>query len=606
MRVVATAGHVDHGKSTLVLALTGTDPDRFAEEKARGLTIDLGFAFTTLAVGHRGRLRRRARTRAVPQEHARGRRRGRRRAARGRRRSEGWMPQSEEHLRDPRAARRAARPRRAHEGRHRSTPTTLELGAARGRRSGCRGRRSVTLRSSRATRSRVAGSTTCAPRSTPCWRRRRPPRDVDRPRLWVDRVFAPRGAGTVVTGTLVGGAVAVGDVLEVGGTGDPGAGARHRDRPPARRARRAGHACRAEPRRSRARRRSQRGDALVRPGQWTATTVVDVARRRSRPGSSSHGRARLQAYVGSGEHEVSCHALDDDGAFARLRFATPIPLAPGDRVVLRDAGRECTVAGAEVLDVEPTGAARDAAAAPRVAARGAAPRRAPGACSSSTSPRLTGLSDAGGRRARPRRWSTSGTAVRVGDSLVDVSWLTRPPRPALASTCAATAGVDLATLAGSLGVDTGDLRAMLEDDDAARRGTRDRARRHAGADRRVARGASRSSPRSTRRRSRRRNPRRSEPTPRSSRALVRHGALVDIGGVVFTVSAVDRARELVREHLTTHDTITVGDVRDLLGSSRKYVVPLLEHFDREGVTRRRGDVRIAGPTHRHEPASTNA
>src|SRR6187401_507145 len=51
MRVVATAGHVDHGKSTLVRALTGTDPDRFPEEKARGLTIDLGFAFCTLPSG---------------------------------------------------------------------------------------------------------------------------------------------------------------------------------------------------------------------------------------------------------------------------------------------------------------------------------------------------------------------------------------------------------------------------------------------------------------------------------------------------------------------------------------------------------------------------
>src|SRR5437764_141719 len=51
MFVVATAGHVDHGKSTLVRALTGTDPDRFAEEKARGLTIDLGFAWTTLGSG---------------------------------------------------------------------------------------------------------------------------------------------------------------------------------------------------------------------------------------------------------------------------------------------------------------------------------------------------------------------------------------------------------------------------------------------------------------------------------------------------------------------------------------------------------------------------
>jgi selenocysteine-specific elongation factor len=51
VRTVATAGHVDHGKSSLVLALTGTDPDRFPEEKQRGLTIDLGFAFTTLPSG---------------------------------------------------------------------------------------------------------------------------------------------------------------------------------------------------------------------------------------------------------------------------------------------------------------------------------------------------------------------------------------------------------------------------------------------------------------------------------------------------------------------------------------------------------------------------
>src|SRR5438105_15928419 len=51
MHVVATAGHVDHGKSTLVLTLTGMDPDRFAEVKARGLTIDLGFAWTTLPSG---------------------------------------------------------------------------------------------------------------------------------------------------------------------------------------------------------------------------------------------------------------------------------------------------------------------------------------------------------------------------------------------------------------------------------------------------------------------------------------------------------------------------------------------------------------------------
>lgn len=51
MATIATAGHVDHGKSTLVRAMTGTDPDRLAEEKRRGMTIDLGFAHVTTADG---------------------------------------------------------------------------------------------------------------------------------------------------------------------------------------------------------------------------------------------------------------------------------------------------------------------------------------------------------------------------------------------------------------------------------------------------------------------------------------------------------------------------------------------------------------------------
>jgi selenocysteine-specific elongation factor len=51
MRVVGTAGHVDHGKSTLVAALTGTNPDRLKEEQARQMTIELGFAWLTLPGG---------------------------------------------------------------------------------------------------------------------------------------------------------------------------------------------------------------------------------------------------------------------------------------------------------------------------------------------------------------------------------------------------------------------------------------------------------------------------------------------------------------------------------------------------------------------------
>jgi selenocysteine-specific elongation factor len=54
-------------------------------------------------------------------------------------------------------------------------------------------------------------------------------------------------------------------------------------------------------------------------------------------------------------------------------------------------------------------------------------------------------------------------------------------------------------------------------------------------------------------------------------------------------------RRLLAEKLAITDAVSVGDVRELLGSSRKYVVPLMEWFDANGVTRRRGDARIAGP-----------
>jgi selenocysteine-specific elongation factor len=80
-----------------------------------------------------------------------------------------------------------------------------------------------------------------------------------------------------------------------------------------------------------------------------------------------------------------------------------------------------------------------------------------------------------------------------------------------------------------------------------------------------------------------------------ARALVREGALVDIDGIVFSATALADARAVLRDALADGGELTVGDARRLLGSSRKYVVPLLGHFDREGFTRRRGDVRVAGP-----------
>ena len=76
---------------------------------------------------------------------------------------------------------------------------------------------------------------------------------------------------------------------------------------------------------------------------------------------------------------------------------------------------------------------------------------------------------------------------------------------------------------------------------------------------------------------------------------MREGVLVELDGVFFTASALERVRELVIGALADRGTLTVADVRDLLGSTRKYVVPIVGWLDRTGVTRRRGDDRVPGP-----------
>ncbi len=213
VRTVATAGHVDHGKSSLVLALTGTDPDRFPEEKERGLTIDLGFAFAELPSGEEvgfvdvpGHVRfiknMLAGVGAVDVVMLVV-------AA-----NEGWMPQSEEHLRiiellgvrhglvcltkadlvddDMLDLARLELDEHLAPSALADAPVVV-CDALSGR-----GLDEV--------RAGLDAVLAAAP----------PPVDRGRPRLWVDRVFAAKGAGTVVTGTLAGGSLRVDDEVEVG------------------------------------------------------------------------------------------------------------------------------------------------------------------------------------------------------------------------------------------------------------------------------------------------------------------------------------------------------------------------------------------------------
>lgn len=83
--------------------------------------------------------------------------------------------------------------------------------------------------------------------------------------------------------------------------------------------------------------------------------------------------------------------------------------------------------------------------------------------------------------------------------------------------------------------------------------------------------------------------------PSVVRALARAGRVVEIDGVWFDATAPEQAAAIVADAVVERGSLTIADIRDLLGSTRKYVVPLAGHLDATGVTRRRGDDRIPGP-----------
>jgi selenocysteine-specific elongation factor len=596
VRTVATAGHVDHGKSSLVLALTGTDPDRFPEEKQRGLTIDLGFAFTKLPSGEEvgfvdvpGHVRfiknMLAGVGAVDVVMLVV-------AA-----NEGWMPQSEEHLRiiellgvryglvcltkadlvdedTLELARLELDERLAGSALGDAPVVVCDAVSGRG------------LDDVRAGLDAVLAA---APE----------PVDRGRPRLWVDRVFAAKGAGTVVTGTLAGGSLRVDDEVEVVPRARRGRiraieTAHHQLDVAAPGTRVALNLAGPGMERSAVR----RGDGVVRAGQWQLTGVVDVG-LEPLADDTFRARASLQCYVGSGEHAAVLRVLDTAGRYGRIRLDERVPLAPGDRLVLRDPGERDTVGGAEVLDAAPSGRARDAAAslALPLERRLLAGHRWLGV--DALGPRAgLGAAEAAELADDLVR---SGAAVRIGGWLVAPDTLT-----ALRSAAADQVrehhtraplepGVDLATLASELRVDADRLRAALADDGelVVERGyVRDATRRSGvgeSAEARALLDALDKAPFSPP------EPASAGADPALVRSLVREGTLVDLDGIVFASSAVDEARRRVRAALRDRGTVTVADVRDLLGSTRKYVLPILKQLDGEGVTRRRGDDRIPGP-----------
>jgi len=355
MYVVATAGHVDHGKSTLVRALTGMEPDRWAEERRRGMTIDLGYAWTSLPSGAEL---------AFVDVPGHQRFIGNMLAGLGPAPAvlfvvaadEGWARQSQEHLAavdalqlrhgllavtrsdlaDPSAALADSRARIARSSLG-DVPAVVVSGAT--------GQGVAELRAA------LGELVTRLPA----------PGRTDRVRLWIDRSFSVRGSGTVVTGTLGAGRVAVGDEFEL-----------HGRRVSVRGVQSLGHAHErvdavarvALNLRGIAKEDVRRGDVLLTSGAWLQTGTVDV---RIAGADVRELPAELVLHVGTAAVPVRVRPLGSADA-ARLTLDIQLPLQIGDRAILRDPGRQSVAAGVLVLDPDPPALIRRGAAAARAGA----------------------------------------------------------------------------------------------------------------------------------------------------------------------------------------------------------------------------------------------
>jgi selenocysteine-specific elongation factor len=353
MDVIATAGHVDHGKSTLVKALTGMEPDRWEEERRRGLTIDLGFAWTTLPSGRRL---------AVVDVPGHERFVGNMLAGVGSvpaalvvvAADDGWSAQTAEHvavldalgvrhgllavtkadLADPAPVLADAAERLAGTslGRLPALAVSARTGAG--------------LPELSAALEQVLAGLPAPDRAAPV-------------RLWVDRAFTIRGAGTVVTGTLAAGTVTPGDRLELAGRVVAVRGVQSLGAPVDSAAATARVALNL---RGVAVEEVSRGHALLTPDAFRRTAELDVSL------VAAPGEERLPAelVVHIGSATVAARVRPLDGTALRLRLAHELPLRVGDRLLLRDPGTR-RVSGAEVRDVDPPELRRRGAARSRAA-----------------------------------------------------------------------------------------------------------------------------------------------------------------------------------------------------------------------------------------------
>jgi selenocysteine-specific elongation factor len=321
-----------------------------------------------------------------------------------------------------------------------------------------------------------------------------------------------------------------------------------------------------------------RGHALVRPGQWQLTRTVDASLQvLPSIGSPLGSRGAFALYAGSGDFPVRLRVLGqgapsiEPGQKGLVRLwlhgAVPVPLLPGDRYILRELGRGELIGGGVVLDIEPVLPASRANPS-RLVGRVVEER---GWVDVDHLERLTGerLAPTAGRWViDPSRQAAIEDRLRLGCAAagatgVDLAGLTEVERAVLSAGVAGLAVVDNLVFAesevgGDLSAQAARVLAALE-----------------------------------------RDPLTPPDLPLSDRGALRElehrGMVCQVGPLWMATSAVDEATAIVARLLQSQpEGFTVSEARQALGVSRKYALPLLTHFDANGITRRHGDRRVAG------------
>lgn len=620
MRVIGTAGHVDHGKSTLVRALTGIDPDRLAEEKAREMTIDLGFAWLSLpggevigivdVPGHRDFIENMlagvggidAALLVIAAD-------------------EGVMPQTREHLAildllgigsglvvlskidlitDPEWLDLVEQ--EIHDSLH---GTALE-GAPIVRVSAVnehgldelKSRLSVLLR----TLPQVANNR--------C------------PRLPIDRVFTISGFGTVVTGTLLGGPLRTGDEIEIQPAGLRGRirglqsykQAVEEAQPGSRVAVNLAGVDKSL---------IARGQVLTHPRQMQPTQLVDVRYRHLRDASHALKHNMLvKLFVGAAEASAYTRLLaaetiePGEEGWLQLRLERPLALAPGDRFILRCPSPAETIGGGVVVDPHPGRRWRrfDERVIRRLETQLAgtplerlvqAANQADG-IKPSVLQKQAELSDSDFEAAL-----RSALDQRLIVPLPDNTYLTQQRFEALQQQLLEllnafhTAeplrrGMQREQLRSQLGVRQSTFAALLEALPAVvTEGTLVRARDHqvrfdAEQQARIdhLRAQMAATPYTP--------PSYTEAVQivgeRVLRALIEQGEIVQVQpDIIFSKTAYDTMLTVLLEMLAVQGQVTTAAFRDRFGTTRKYAIGFLEHLDSVGITKRVGEVRVRGP-----------